>query len=157
MIEEHARVLAVGRGFAWVETANKSACGTCSASSGCGTALVAKLFGERVNRLQVCDDIGLEVGDAVMIGMADGALIRASLLAYLWPLVAFMLAAVIAESAGAPEELSALVGILGLWAGLWVTGRLTGRAAGRERYRPVVLRRTDPDRIAVSFRVTASG
>lgn len=149
MIEEKARVLAAGPGVAWVETARKSACGACSASSGCGAALVVRVCGGQVNRLQVTDDIGLEVGDAVVIGIADHTLIRASLLAYLWPLATLMLSAFIAEAAGASEEFSVLAGILGLCAGLWVVGRLTGGASGRVRYRPVVLRRTDPSPIAV--------
>ena len=156
MIEEHGRVVAVGRGFAWVETARKNACGTCSASSGCGTALVAKLFGERNSRLQVCDEIGLEVGDSVVIGIADDTLIRASVLAYLLPLAALIMAAFIAESARAPDELGALVGILGLCAGLWVARRLTVGASGRERYRPMVLRRSDPDPVSVPIRMISN-
>jgi sigma-E factor negative regulatory protein RseC len=149
MIEEQARVLAVGNGLALVETSSRSACGSCSSSSGCGTSRVAELFGERANRLQVSDAIGLAVGDRVVIGIADGTLIRASLLAYLWPLVALALAAYIAQSTGASEGFSALVGILGLCVGLWITGRVTGGEAGRSRYRPVLLRRADLRRTAI--------
>lgn len=149
MIEEQARVLVVGNGFALVETSSGSACGGCSSSSGCGTSLVAKLFGERANRLQVSDAIGVAVGDLVVIGISDGTLIRASLLAYLWPLIALTLAAFLAQSAGASEGLSALVGVLGLGVGLWTTGRVTGGEAGRMRYRPAILRRADLRRVAI--------
>jgi sigma-E factor negative regulatory protein RseC len=150
MIEERARVVAVRPGFAWVESTRKSACGTCTASSGCGTAVVAKLFGERVNRLQVADNIGVQVGDRVVIGIADGTLTRASLAAYVLPLLALMLAAFLAQSAGADEGGSALFGTLGLGVGLWVTGRLTGGPGGRERYRATLLRRVEPEGIDVS-------
>lgn len=149
MIEEQARVLVVGNGFALVETSSRSACGSCSSSSGCGTSLVAKLFGERSNRLHVSDAIGVAVGDLVVIGISDGTLIRASLLAYLWPLIALMLAALLAQSAGASEGLGALVGILGLCVGFWTTRRVTGGEAGRVHYRPVLLRRVDLRRIAI--------
>jgi hypothetical protein len=60
MIEVQACVPAFGRGFEWLQTTRKSACGACSASSGCGTAIVDRLFGKRVNRLQVSDDTGLK-------------------------------------------------------------------------------------------------
>ena len=149
MIEEHAFVEAVGPGIAWVASVRKSACGNCAASSGCGTSVMAKLFGERVNRFQVADAVGVQVGERVVIGIADGTVTRASLVAYLLPLLALMLVAFLAQSAGVGEGLSALLGILGLCASLWITGRLVGGAAGRERYRPVVLRRVEPAEIAV--------
>ncbi len=78
MIEERARVVAVRPGLAWVVITRRSACGTCHASSGCGTAVVAKLFGDKVNRLQVADTLGVQVGDRVVIGIADSTLTRAS-------------------------------------------------------------------------------
>ncbi len=149
MIEESGRVVAVRPGLAWVEITRRSACGTCDASSGCGTAVVAKLFSDKVNRLQVADTLGVQVGDRVVIGIADGTLTRASLAAYMLPLLALMIVAFLAQSAGASEEGSALLGIAGLGVGLWVTGRLTGGAAGRERYRPTLLRRVELDGIVV--------
>ena len=155
MIEEDARVVAVAPGVAWVETTRKSACGACSASSGCGTSVVAKLFGERAHRLQVADPVGVEIGDTVVIGIADGILTRASLLTYLLPLIGLMAAAFFAQSAGAGEGGSALAGVLGLCAGLWLTARLTGGAAGRERYRPLLLRRAEPPGVLVSAPVLA--
>jgi len=141
VIEEEALVMVVEPGYAWVETSRRSACGSCSASSGCGTSVVAKLFDARVNRLRVTDCIGVEVGDRVVIGIADSVLTQASLLAYLMPLIALMLSAFAAQSAGLGEEISALIGLLGLCGGLWVTGRVAGGAVGGDRFRPVLLRK----------------
>lgn len=149
MIEEEAQVLSVDTGLAWVETARRSSCSRCSVSSGCGTSVVAKLFGERTNRLMVSDGIGVGVGDRVVIGIADSALTRASLLAYLLPLMTLMVTAFGAQIAGAEDEVAALIGILGLALGLWITGRLTGGASAREHYRPVLLRRLAPPGICV--------
>lgn len=142
MIEEQARVLVVAPGRAWVQTVRHSACGSCTASSGCGTASLAKLFGERTHRLEVVDPIGVAVGDEVIIGISDSTLTRASLLAYLLPLLALMLAAFSARSAGMSEEVGALIGILGLGLGLWLTGWLaTHGTGGAERFQPRLLRR----------------
>jgi sigma-E factor negative regulatory protein RseC len=144
MIEPDARVVAVHSGRAWVESVRKSACGACSASSGCGTSAVTTLFGDRGSRLEISDPIGERVGDRVVIGIVEAALTRASLLAYLLPLIALMLAALVARSAGVGEGSGALVGVLGLCVGLWVTGWLTRGRAGRETYRSVLVRRTEP-------------
>jgi sigma-E factor negative regulatory protein RseC len=149
VIEENARVLFVESGFAWVETARRSSCSSCSVSSGCGTSVVAKLFGERTNRLRVSDGIGVAVGDRVVIGIADAALIRASVLAYLLPLVALMSTAFAAQAAWAEDGVVAMFGILGLLAGLWLTGLLTGTKSARERFGPVLLHRLDPQGIRV--------
>jgi sigma-E factor negative regulatory protein RseC len=149
VIREDARVLSVETGFAWVEIPRRSSCSRCSASSSCGTSVVAKLLGERTNRLRVSDGIGVEVGDRVVIGIADSALTRASVLAYLLPLAALMLTAFAAQTAGAEDGVVALTGILGLALGLWVTGRLTGGASARERYRAVLLHRLAPQGICV--------
>jgi sigma-E factor negative regulatory protein RseC len=143
MIEEGARVVDVAPGLAWVETSRRSACASCHSSEGCGTSAVSKLFPARTNRLQVADAIGVEVGDRVVIGIAEDALTRASLLAYLLPLVAMILAAGGAELAGAGEGAGVLLGILGLFLGIWIAGRSSGGAPGSEGYRPLLLRRAD--------------
>jgi sigma-E factor negative regulatory protein RseC len=150
VIEEDARVLSIETGFAWVETTRRSSCSSCSASSGCGTSVVSKLFGERTNRLRVVDDIGVRAGDRVVIGISSSAVTRASLLAYLLPLAALMLGAYAAQVAGAGDEIVALIGIVGLSLGLLVTGRLTGGAASKARYRPVLLHKLGPRGIRVS-------
>lgn len=143
MIEESARVVGVAPGLAWVETSRRAACGACAASQGCGTSVVSKLFAARSNRLQVSDAIGVEIGDQVVIGIADSTLTRASMLAYLLPLVTLILATYTAELAGAGEAFGAMAGILGLCLGIWITGRLTNVAAWSERNRPVLLRKSE--------------
>lgn len=149
MIEEDARVVSVEAGFAWVETARRSSCSSCSVSSGCGTSVVAKLFGGRGNRLRVFDGIGVGIGDRVVIGIPEAVLIQVSLLAYMLPLLFLMLVTAAAQSTGAGDEVAAVAGIFGLAFGLWVTGRLTGGAAARERYRPVLLRRLGPQTLLI--------
>jgi sigma-E factor negative regulatory protein RseC len=143
MIEEGARVVSVAPGLAWVETSRRSACGSCHSSEGCGISAVSKLFPARTNRLQVADAIGVSVGDLVVIGIAEDALTRASLLAYLLPLATLILGAGGAELAGAGEGAGALLGILGLFLGIWIAGRSSGGAPGTGGYRPLLLRRAD--------------
>lgn len=140
MIETTARVLAVEPGVAWVELRRGSACSGCSAGSGCGTAALAAVLGTSRRRLPVSDGIGVAVGDRVVIGVAEGALTRASLLAYLLPLMTLLSAASLAQSTGAGEGAVALAGLLGLGLGMLGAGRLTRTAPAEETYRPRLLR-----------------
>ena len=141
MIEESATVVASAEGTAWVETVRRSACSSCGEGGACGSAVLGRLFAPGSNRLAVADDLDLQVGDRVVIGIPDSLLVRASLAAYLFPLAALVGAAGLADWLGLGDVLVALIGVAGLGVGLWLTGVFTGGTKARERYRPVVLRR----------------
>lgn len=141
MIETPATVVEVRPGVAWVETVRQSACGTCGNAGHCGTSVVAKLVGAPRSRLRIEDAEGLRVGEQVVIGIPDGILVRASLVAYLLPLLFLIAAAGSATRLGAGEAGVALTGLVGFGIGLWLSGRLTGGPSARARYRPVLVRR----------------
>jgi len=86
MIEERAVVVEAGDGHAWVEIQRRSACGSCAASEGCGTAALGKLWSGRRIRVRAIAEEPLRVGDEVCVGLADGVLLRGALLAYSLPL-----------------------------------------------------------------------
>ena len=78
------------------------------------------------------DHLGLRVGELVVIGIPEGVLTRAAVLAYLLPPAALVLAAGSAGSLGAGDLGSAFAGVLGLVLGLLATradDRRHGRAA----------------------------
>lgn len=142
MIEQDATVLAVADGAALVEVRRQSSCGACGHGSSCGTATVAKLFGNNnATRLRVLDHLGLAAGDQVVIGIRSPVLVRASLAAYLLPLMTLLGAAGAAEAAGLSDVAGAAGGVVGLLAGLWLAGLITGGSGARARFRPVLLRR----------------
>lgn len=144
MIEETGRVAAVEPGFAWVETRRQSSCGSCSARSGCGTSVLSRVLGQRTVRVRALDRIGAAVGDEVILGLDDGALLRGSFAVYMVPLLALIAGALIAETVapqwGFGDGLVMLGGVAGLAAGfLWL--RLFSRRAGADaRYQAVILR-----------------
>jgi len=142
VLETQARVLAVTPGLALVEIRRRSGCGACSLASGCATAALAELFGPGRHRVAVSDGIGVAAGDQVVIGVAAGALTRASMLAYLLPLLALILTSFLAQAAGAGEAAGALAGLLGLGAGMLGTAAIARAAPEQEIYRPRLLRRS---------------
>jgi len=146
MIETQATVVATGMGYVWLNVQRQSACGSCSASGGCGTAALAKVWGGRSSRVRAISTLPLQVGDAVIVGLADGVLLRGALLAYLLPVVLLLTGAVLGESAfaGAGEEPVILLGALGLGLGFLVVRLRSRRLRNDPRYQPVVLRRCLP-------------
>jgi sigma-E factor negative regulatory protein RseC len=144
MIEQEAYVLAIADGAALVEVRRQSGCSACGHGTSCGTATVAKLFGNgNATRLRVLDHLGLTAGEQVIIGIRNRVLVRASLAAYLLPLLALLAAAGAADAAGLGDLGGAAGGLGGLLAGLWLAGLITGGSGARARFRPVLLRRAE--------------
>ncbi|MDZ7826786.1 MAG: SoxR reducing system RseC family protein [Gammaproteobacteria bacterium] len=80
MIEENARIVAVEDDAVWVEARRESACGRCALRSGCGHGLLDGLRRSRALHLRLPRPgvPSLEVDDRVVLGIAEGAILRAS-------------------------------------------------------------------------------
>ena len=136
MLQEQGRVVAVESGAVWVETIQKSVCGSCAAKSGCGQRLLAS-FGAQANYLKVLlpDDGAANkhnVGDMVTIGLPEQAVVKASLLTYLLPLVVFVFFTAGAHALFNSDPLSIVAGIVGLLVG----GALVRLCNFRQRSNP---------------------
>lgn len=146
MIEETAQVVAAEGEFVWVETQRQSACGSCAANQACGTATLAKVLGTRRTRVRAINRNGARIGDRVVVGIDESALIRGSLAVYAVPLFALLAGAVLGGLLSerllvSGESLTLGLGIAGLVGGLvWLRG-FTRRIRSDSRYQPVVLRR----------------
>ena len=146
MIEEFATVVETRGDIAWVETARRSTCSSCSANKACGTALLSRVVGNKNARIRTLNKLDLKSGDRVIIGIQEQALIRGSLAVYAVPLVTLIAGALLgkwlATYSGTGNELvSVLLGLAGLLIGfLWVK-RFTSRISLDSRYQPVILRK----------------
>lgn len=144
MIEETACVVAVDPQGVWVETQRQSACGQCAARKGCGTAVLGKALGKKRSRVQVANpgQTPVRVGDQVLIGIDESALVRGSLAVYLVPLLSLFLFGVLGQALGrqllmeSSEGLSIVFSLLGLLLGFLWARRY---ARGDRRYQPVIL------------------
>jgi sigma-E factor negative regulatory protein RseC len=147
MIEEYGQVIRVEEGYAWVETRQPSACGTCAAGEGCGTSVLAGVLGRRKAAVRVADRIGVVAGDRVVIGVPESSLVRGSLAVYAVPLAGLFLGALTGQYLGSGwfAQYGELSSLLGGGAGFvcalaWL--RHFSRATSRDdRYQPVLLRR----------------
>lgn len=147
MIEQDAIVVELEGDAAWVETARQSVCGACAMNKGCGAGVLAKAFGFRSPALRVLNTAHAAVGEQVVLGIDERALVRGSLAAYLAPLLSMLLFALGGEAvsnAWAPaggEAVTVLAGVAGLAAGFLWLRRHSRRIRVDTRYQPVILRR----------------
>jgi sigma-E factor negative regulatory protein RseC len=143
MIEETMRVAEVKDNVVWVEKASVSPCGSCREA--CAGSVAGKLFANRKLRFSVNATTPLSVGDTIVVGLPDSALIRASFLIYLLPLLVFFAGAFLAGevatglSLPAPDLVSLSGGLLGMFFCL-ILSRFSAVFDGA-LYRPVVLRK----------------
>jgi sigma-E factor negative regulatory protein RseC len=133
--------------MAEVQALRRGACGGCGARDACGTSLLDRFLGRRAMRLSVINGINARVGEQVIIGVPEEALLRAAAAAYLAPLVGLIVGAIGAhELAGVsglmpPEGASLLGALIGfLLVFRWLQG-YSARLAADPRYRAVLLRR----------------
>lgn len=149
MVEERAFVVELEEGFAWVERERSSSCGSCAASKGCGTATLQKVMGNKRSRVRAINRAQAKVGDQVVIGLEEQALLRGSFLAYIMPLLLMFVGALLADMAFSTEGMTILGGIAGLASGFWLLLRLSGKVEQDERYQAVVLRSEAPHQVAL--------
>lgn len=150
MIEENAIVVGVEKDEATLEIIRRTPCGLCGQTRGCGISLWGRLFGHRKNIFKAVNQINAKVGDSVIVGVEEQALLFSSLMVYGIPLVSMLAGALLVSSifAGDSNHVSAgytdLYAVMGAIAGLiigllWLKGHATGRALDA-RYQPVILR-----------------
>lgn len=146
MIEEQAEVIEIIDSQLILQAQTQSACGSCAASKGCGTSVLAKVIGRKFTRFQAANDIGAEVGDTVVVGISEDALLRGSIIMYIIPIFSMLVFALLANAVLAIDvtyrDLSlAASGIIGLGAGSLVSKWCFQQEGSRQRFSPVVLRK----------------
>lgn len=144
MIEERAVILSLdnvsGIPSATLEIERKIACGLCGQTRGCGNSIWGKLFAHQSTAFKAQNRINAQVGQSVIVGINESALLKSALLLYILPLVTLFLGALLATKFN-PNDASAIVGaVLGLVMGLiWVKG-FTMSNSYFSLQQPVILR-----------------
>lgn len=151
-VEGIARVVGVDGDVAWLEPEQTTSCGSCASASSCGAGAgsaspgigsVASRIAAR--RFGLDNAAGLAVGERVVIGVDDRALLKGALTAYAIPLLLALGAGSIAEAAYGKDLASMAAMAAGLLAGLLVARMVAGRLGARGELAPRFLRRARPD------------
>jgi len=114
MIEELATVIKTEGDVMAVEIQRQSTCGSCSVKSGCGTNLVASLFGKRRALLSLPNTIDARPGDRVVLGISEKDLVTGSIRLYLYPLAGLLFGAMAGHLLAGSELFTILSGLIGM-------------------------------------------
>ena len=146
MIEEQAQVVEMDGDQLVLQAQTQSSCGSCAASKGCGTSVLSKVVGRKFSRFHADNSVDAEVGDTVIVGISEDALLRGSLVMYMIPIMGMLVFALVSDQlldllAENRDLLIAGSGIAGLVSGSLLSRWYFQRRVNVHRFRPVVLRK----------------
>lgn len=94
MLETRAKIIRIEGGKALIQASPGFGCEQCN-GKGCSSSKLSQLFCSSPRQFQVENSINAEVGDEVIIGVAEGAVLRGISLVYLLPLVLLLAGALL--------------------------------------------------------------
>lgn len=151
MIEEQAIVIDREGDYVWVQTNRQSSCGHCSVKKGCGTQVLSKVLGNKTAHIRCLNSKDVKIGDRVMIGIEESALLSGSFLVYLLPLLSMIIfgaLSVFLSKVWWPEGidlLAIIASISGLILGLVFSNYHTQKISQRKRFEPILLKKIHPN------------
>lgn len=97
MIEETGVITRVEAQYIVVTTQVKTTCGSCVAQDNCGTGTIARAFADKQQELRFPCEQHVEVGQQVKLGIPEQALLNASVLMYMLPMITLVASALFAQ------------------------------------------------------------
>jgi sigma-E factor negative regulatory protein RseC len=158
MIEERAVILSLDNAssndhssqIATLEIERKTACGLCGQTRGCGNSIWGKLFAHQSSAFKAQNRINAKVGDSVIVGINEKALLKSAMLLYMLPLATMLIGAILAKQVSPSEPAAMLGATIGLGLGLlWVKGHTMSNSYFKVQ-QPMILRLASDD-ATVSF------
>ena len=142
MIEGIANVVVLDGSVAWLEPEQTGTCGSCASSGAC----VAKGIGTVANRLEVrrfplTNHPGLRVGDRVVVGVREDALVKASMTIYALPLATMFAAGFLAQWGFGSDGVTMAATFAGLGLGFAIARLRARRLSALGQMAPQFIRR----------------
>lgn len=139
LAEGTARIVAIQGDTVWLEPERVSACGGCVSAKACGHK--SGSLSATAGRFTMPNDFGAVVGERIVVGIAEDALVRASATAYVIPL-ALMVGGALIGSLGTGSDAWAAGGAVGgLAIGMGLARLRAGKLDASGALRPHFLRR----------------
>ena len=153
MLQETGKVVAVDDDGLWLETLKTSVCGQCAAKAGCGQQLLAKASASNMTFIKALFSEGHKgllhsesgkdwhVGDMAVIEIDENVLVKATLLAYLLPLVTMLLVAGFFDFIYGGDVVVACAAVVGLLLGGCVVHWLARSRSNQHDFHACVVKR----------------
>jgi sigma-E factor negative regulatory protein RseC len=151
MIEQVAHVHAIDQTTVWLDTIRLSTCNSCTMKSGCGQRLMNQATDCKRSRIELPlpQDMALNVGDEVVLGIPQKAFIKASLLTFAMPLMIMLAFASLAQWGALSEPAAVVAALLGLGLGLLLLRWYSQSDAvlSSNQWQPMILRQQRLDQV----------
>ncbi|CAA7617083.1 Positive regulator of sigma E activity [Candidatus Terasakiella magnetica] len=142
LVEGFARVVAVEGGRVWLEPEQTKSCGTCASAGLCS---IGKDLGEakrlEARRFQLPGNLGLRVGERVVVGVREDTLVKGAMTAFGLPLLTLLIGGITGQEWGQSDGMAALGAASGLVLGLAIARVLANIFTARGILTPRFLRR----------------
>ncbi len=140
VVEGVARVISTDGVTAWLEPEQANACGGCLSAGSC--AVKGGGSGRRLSakRFTVADDFHAAIGDRIVVGLSEHALLKASATAYAIPLLLMVGLALVGQLATESDVVAAVGAVAGLVFGLLFAKHRAARLDARGELSPYFLR-----------------
>ena len=108
---------------------------------------MAKLLGRKSGQLKVLNPLAVGVGEEVVVGIDEAALVRGSLMVYVVPLLSMFGMGLVGKALGMglglvdSEGMAIVAALIGLGLGFGWVRRFANRITRDQRYQAVILRR----------------
>ncbi len=138
MATEQGIVLRTDSGAAWVKTVRSSDCEGCTAKGSCHT-----MGGGRDMEVKAVNSAGARVGDRIVLSFETAALLKATFLIYVFPIILLIVGAalgqVLAPLIGfSPSALSVLLGFAFFFTALFIIKARANKMAKKNAYQPKI-------------------
>ena len=142
MTEGVAQVVELDGNMAWLVPESGSSCGGCSSATACGSKGIGTVSSRlEARRFQLVNDFGLRVGERVVVGIRENALLRASITAYVIPLATLLISGALAQWAAGNDFVTMAAMLAGLVFGLWLARVRAGQLMAKGELSPRFIRR----------------
>lgn len=140
VVEGVARVISTDGVIAWLEPEPANACGGCLSASSCGAKSGGSSRRLSAKRFTIADDFHAAVGDRVVVGFSEHALLKASATAYAIPLLLMVGVALAGQLLTESDVIAAIGAVAGLVIGFLIAKHRASRLDARGELSPYFLR-----------------
>jgi len=120
LVEGIAVVISVDADIAWMEPEQTSSCGGCASAKACGVKTGGLEGRLKARRFPMRNTADLRVGERVVVGIPEDALLRASLVAYAIPLLGMVGGSMVVNLTIGGDVATAIAAVVGLGLGILV-------------------------------------
>lgn len=146
MMEETATVIAINNHQVTVESQVKSSCSSCHQVDSCGSGQVAKAIPHRKLIAELSNDLNLNLGEKVVLGIPEGKLLTSAWQVYFLPLLGLFIFAGVGQLISqyyqlSHEFLTILLSFLGGFVGFKLASYFQCKLTHQANLLPTIIRK----------------